>query len=261
MMNKLKKEYFASLLSVIVVGAVLVVALYTFYDSSLAWFSNNNEVMAQGMSVVSRGAPKLDTELKNFKRIRNGVAVTDASNPFTGLIPGDKVTFEIVVTNQSKEDVNLRLLMAAPNGNTDKGYVADGKYYYFGTQFRINSIKIGESDKLTAVGRESFLLTLPDPDTANGNDYEPYTSKNGKLLPPTSIDAGLTFTNQADKALTSAILLAAETSLTFTVEIEFVDNEDVQNAYINFGAAAAEDEEKKEPFSRTFICFAEFTDQ
>ncbi len=259
MMNKLKKEYFASLLSVIVVGAVLVVALYTFYDNSLAWFSNNKEVMAQGMSVVSRGAPKLATKLNNFKR--NGVAVTDASNPFTELIPGNIVTFDIVVTNQSKEDVNLRLLMAAPNSTTDRGYVADGNYYYFGTQFRINSIKIGESDKLTAVGRESFLLTLPDPDTANGNDDEPYTSKNGKLLPPTSIDASLTFTNQADKALTSAILLAAETSLTFTVEIEFVDNGTVQNDYINFGATAAEDEEKKEPFSRTFICFAEFADQ
>jgi hypothetical protein len=251
MMNKLKKEYFASLLSVIVVGAVLVVALYTFYDSSLAWFSNNKEVMAQGMSVVSRGAPKLATELNNFNR--NGVAVTDASNPFTELIPGDIITFDIVVTNQSKEPVNLRLLMAAPNSTTDRGYVADGNYYYFGTQFRINSIMLGEEDQLEVSGKESYLLTLDDSHT--------YNTKDGEPVPPTAISSALTFTNQADKVLTDTISIAAGGTLTLKVEIEFVDNGTEQNAYINFGSTAAEDEERKAPFSRQFICFAEFATQ
>lgn len=251
MMNKLKKEYFASLLSVIVVGAVLVVALYTFYDNSLAWFSNNKEVMAQGMSVVSRGAPNIATKLENFKR--NDVAVTDASNPFTGLIPGDIVTFDIEVANKSDEAVNLSLLMAAPNADTDKDFVTNGLHHYFGTQFRINSIMQGSEDQLVVSGKESYLLTLDDSYT--------YPTKDGELVPPTAISSALTFTNQADKVLTDPISITAGGTLTLKVAIEFVDNGTVQNAYINFGATAAEDEEKKEPFSRQFICFAEFAEQ
>lgn len=260
MMNKLKKEYFASLLSVIVVGAVLVVALYTFYDNSLAWFSNNKEVMAQGMSVVSRGAPKLAISVDNV--VEDGTQ----AHKFTNLTPGDTVTFTISVTNKSGEPIDLRLLLGAPRQGFSTPYIVQTaepnvqQYHYFDTQIRINSVKLtqgtGDSatttEKLTLTGIDRYLMTVDESLYTNG-------------LPPTSINAPYDFANAADKVLSgnNAIRLADNETVTFTLELEFVDNGQLQNAYIDFnnnsnnatGAAARSQQ------SCQFICFAEFATQ
>lgn len=256
MMNKLKKEYFASLLSVIVVGAVLVVALYTFYDSSLAWFSNNKEVMAQGMSVVSRGAPKLEKTL-----MVDGVAVNEETtlHTFEDFKPTDTVTFDIVVKNVSGEKIDLSLLLGAPKSLNNGAYVEGGKYHYFGTQIRIKSVKatqvIGENavtvDNMALSGIDQYLMTL---------DEKLYIGDG--TLPPTGIPTQYDFTKAAEKVVTEDIItLEDNAQVTLTIVLEFVDNGEVQNAYIGFNASGSGAPAERYPLSCQFICFAEFTDQ
>ncbi len=260
MMNKLKKEYFASLLSVVVVGAVLVVALYAFYDNSLAWFSNNTEVMAQGMSVVSRGAPKISVKIDEV--VQDG----SQAHKYTDLIPGDTVTFTISVTNNSGEPIDLRLLLGAPRQGFSTPYIVQTdepnvqQYHYFDTQIRINSVKLKKGTGDSATTTE--VLDLPNIDRYLMTvDESLYT--NG--LQPTFINAPYNFANAADKVLSGqeAIELANNETVIFTLELEFVDNGQLQNAYIDFnnnsnnatGAAARSQQ------SCQFICFAEFTNQ
>lgn len=257
MMNKLKKEYFASLLSVVVVGAVLVVALYAFYDNSLAWFSNNKEVMAQGMSVVSRGAPKLEKTL-----MVDGEPIDEETKSctFEDLIPGDTVTFDIVVKNVSGETVDLSLLLGAPKSLNNGGYVENGKYHYFGTQIRIKSVKAtqvtGENavtdDNMALSGIDQYLMTL-DEGLYIGDD---------KILPPTGIPTQYDFTKAAEKVVTEDIItLEDNAQVTLTIVLEFVDNGEVQNAYIGFNASGSGAPAERHPLSCQFICFAEFTNQ
>lgn len=258
MMHKLKKEYFASLLSVIVVGAVLVVALYTFYDNSLAWFSNNKEVMAQGMSVVSRGAPKLAISVDNV--VEDGTR----DHKFTNLTPGDTVTFTISVTNKSGEPIDLRLLLGAPRQGFSTPYIVQTaepnvqQYHYFDTQIRINSVKLtqgtGDSatttEKLTLTGIDRYLMTVEESLYTDG-------------LQPTWINGEFDFAGATDKVLSgdNAIQLADNETVTFTLELEFVDNGQLQNAYIDFNNSNGTGAAARSQQACQFICFAEFADQ
>ena len=173
-----------------------------------------------------------------------------AENLFSDLTPGDTVTVQLYVENQSDSSISFELLMAAPVENQDEiPLIKDEKYHYFGSQIRINSVKNANTDVLRLVGNDRYLLTL---------DSELYIGEK-KDLPPTSIDDKYDFLLISEKKLTNAISIPAGGNITLDIELQFVDNGISQNAYIGFGSADAFDEniENVAPptLSRTLICY------
>ena len=238
MLEKLKinKNYIMPLTSLVVVGTVMVLSVAMLLNSSLGWLASNDEVTAGGMGVGVRGMPDVDVYLE-----LDGVRLAeDATDIFSGLVPGQKVAVKLYAENKTDEAVRFALSMAAPTAEDDTPVIEDGLYHYFGSQIRLNSIKQGESEQLTLTGIDRYLLTL---------DAELYTDG----LQPTAIDAELDFSTLGAKALTGDIEIAAGGTLVLDLELEFVDNNKLQNPYIKFGDPT--DEEKKNlVLKRTLIC-------
>lgn len=240
----IKKEYIMPLTSLVVVGTALVLALSMFFNSSLGWLAKNDAVEANGMNVSVRGVPDIDQYITV-----GGVRVSeDATNIFSALRPENnynKVEFQLHVINKTDEPINFQLFMAAPKESNDTPYVVDGLYHYFGTQIRINSIKNSDSDVLSLVGNDRYLLTL---------DNALYIGDSSNL-PPTAINQEYDFNSLTEKTLTGVIEISAGDELILDFELEFVDNGTLQNAYIDFGNPNAEDTAKAAlRLSRTLVC-------
>ena len=237
----LKKEYIAPLLSLVMIGLLIALAFFAMLDHTLAWFANNDEVDAMGMTVSARGIPETEQYL-----MVDGVRLEEGTNElFSGLIPGEIITFQLYVKNKTNKDIELQLSMAAPTENDDQPYVTDGLYHYMGTQIRINSIKNLDSELLTLTGNERYLLTL-DNSLYIGDDAS---------LPPTAIESEYDFSALTDKSLTSPVRITANGELFLDIELEFVDNGISQNAYIDYGNSSSDNPAKRNlTFSRTLFC-------
>ena len=243
----LKNKYIAPLLSLAAVGIVLIIALVMLFgNSTLAWFSNNGSVSGSGLNVTARGIPETEQYL-----LLNGVKIEEGgASLFEGLRPGDTVTVGVYVKNLTDRNIDLVLLMAAPLSSYDTPYVEGGKYHYFGTQIRFNSVKNGENELLSPVGIDRYLLTL-----------DPSLYIDGGTLPPTSVSSAYDFSSALDKELTGTVQIPKGGEVTLDIKLEFVDNGTLQNAYIDFGNTSSDDEAKSSlSLTRTLVCSVSYSD-
>ena len=232
---KIKKEYIAPLVSLILVALTLIFSLTIHFNDSLGWFASNKSVEANGMSVSINGMPETEIYfIVNGSRIKED----DATNLFQNLRPGDKVQFQLFVENKSESKIQFHLSMKAPTNEQDTPVVIGDRYYYFGSQLRINYIKNGSNDVMNLTGNNRFLLPLDDSLYRSG-------------LQPTSITSEFDFTTLSERLLTDSIVLNVGESVTLDFEIEFVDNNTLQNAYIDFG------NNDNQKLARTLICYVQ----
>ena len=138
--------------------------------------------------------------------------------------------------------------MSAPTAESDSVYVESGLYHYLGTQIRLNSIMKSGSDVLALTGTDKYLLPLED------------SMYNGGLQ-PTGISEVYDFSASTNAQLANTITLASDAEATFALEFEFVDNGEVQNAYISFADSNSGDAVKASlALSRTLICYYDFAE-
>lgn len=238
----IKKEYVMPLISLITVGVVMIMAIVTMAGSTLGWYAHNDQVDANGMNISVKGMPDTEQYI-----IYNGNKLDDAATDiFAGMRPGDIAEFQLYIKNKTNEKIDFQLLMAAPSAEQDTPYILDGLYHYFGSQLRLNSIKSGENSLLTLQGTDRYLLPLDEGLYTNG-------------LQPTSINSEFDFSTLSERALTNVIEIDANGELVLTIQIEFVDNNTLQNAYINFGNEN-DDEKADLNISRTLVCYFAYQD-
>lgn len=242
----MKKKYLAPLMSLLATGGLLTVALVLLFGHSFAWFSSVREPRASGMHLSVRGVPETEQYLTV-----GGVRVDGAAEDlFSGLTPGDTVRFSLVIVNKSGRPIVADVFLAPPTEAEDPPYEQDGKYHYFGTQLRVNSVKAGDDALLPLTGAERYLLTLSE---------ELYHGDAAAPLPPTALSSPYEFSGLPHKTLASNVAIAAGGTLTLDVEIEFVDNGLLQNPYIGHGDSASSDPAKAAlTFSRTLACSYEY---
>jgi hypothetical protein len=239
----MKIKYFAPFASVFIAGALLLAAIFAYFSSSLGWFSENRTANVSGLSLTVKGIPETEEYFKV-----NGVKVDETTDVFREMTPGETRTIDLYIHNLSDKSINLLLSMSAPSAETDTAYVEDGLYHYFGSQIRLNSVKNGETDVLTLTGANKYLLPLDDTLYTDG-------------LQPTGIEDEYDFTGAAPKQIGSKVTLAAGEELTLTFEFEFVDNGELQNAYISFADTSSDDEQKASMIlSRKLICYYAFNE-
>lgn len=233
----IKKEQITSFLSLVVVGIALVIAIFVCSDNSFGWFSENPNVDGGGMSVDTRGMPEAEVYF-----MIDGVRIEEnAADLFADLVPGQRVDFQLYVRNKSGEKITVQLFMMAPTAEQDTAVVDDGLFHYFGSQIRLNYIQNEGDDLLTLSEEERYLLPL---------DKALYT--NG--LPPTGIGSEYDFSALHNRMLTDAIELDAGEEICLDLELEFVDNNTLQNVYIDFG------KEGDQLFARTLLCYLAFAE-
>ena len=232
----IKKEYIMPLCSLMLVGTALILATIIMFNSTLGWLAKNDQVSGNGMAVSTKGVP--DTEV--YLSVGGVRVEEDATNIFAGLVPGENVTFSLHVNNLTDEKIGLKVLMEAPEAEDDTVYEENGLFHYFGSQLRLNSIMMNEADILTLTGNDRYLLTL---------DELLYTT-NGQ---PTAINSEFDFSTQTDKELTDLIEIEGNGEIELIFTIEFVDNHELQNAYIQFGDPT-NDGKKDLRLLRTLIC-------
>lgn len=238
----IKKEYVMPLISLITVGVVMIMAIVTMAGSTLGWYAHNDQVDANGMNISVKGMPDTEQYI-----IYNGNKLDDAATDiFAGMRPGDIAEFQLYIKNKTNEKIDFQLLMAEPSAEQDTPYILDGLYHYFGSQLRLNSIKSGENSLLTLQGTDRYLLPLDEGLYTNG-------------LQPTSINSEFDFSTLSERALTNVIEIDANGELVLTIQIEFVDNNTLQNAYINFGNEN-DDEKANLNISRTLVCYFAYQD-
>lgn len=226
-----KKEYIKPLFSLALVGSVLVLSLMTFLGNTLGWFASNDNVSGNGMQVSVSGVPDTDLYL-----MVDGVRVDDnAADIFENLVPGQKVSFQLYVRNKTNKQIDFKLYMEAPTAEQDTVLVVDGLYHYFGSQIRVNSVKNGDNNLLALSGADCYLLPLGEELYVDG-------------LQPTAIETEYNFSALEDRVITPVIQIDAEGVLVLDFELEFVDNNTLQNAYINFGKIDSQ------TLARTLIC-------
>lgn len=249
---KLNKKYLAPLCSLLVTGGLLVSIAVLTLGSSFGWFSNNDKVSASGIS-VSSVSPYKTAQALYVKDEATGTLTplgeTANTTLFSKMLPGNKQTVYLEVQNTDNVDLELELLLSAPNnstsGGTDSGYADGTNYYYLGTQMRVSEIKLATCTKsgdtitctgtsgndLRAVsGANAYLLTIPD--DAFYPDGLQETAATAKQIQ----DA---FAQASQKKLTNSntakILVENGETVYLAITFEFVENNQVQNPYIDFG--------------------------
>lgn len=230
--KQIRKEQITPFVSLTLVSIILLIAMFAFFNGSLAWLASNNNVTANGITVSARGTPDADVYL-----MIDGVRIDEgATDLFSDIVPGEKIRFKICVKNNTDENVLFRIAMAAPTADQDSEYEKDGLYHYFGSQIRINSIKNSSDDILTLSGASCYLLPLSDALYVDG-------------LPPTAIDSEYDFSSLTERELTEEVEIGAGGEIFLDVELEFVDNNTLQNAYIDFGKSDGQ------TLARTLLCY------
>lgn len=256
---KLKNKYLAPLCSLFVTGVMLIAIVVLSLGKTYGWFSRNEEVSAFGLSVSALGA--YETEERLYMLESNGTLVPlndeTAASLFSNLVPDETVTVYLQIFNSEDIALDATLLLSAPTAQTDSPVRADESdpnYYYFGSQIRVKSIlpcdengsvAEGSVQDLRAVqGKEAFLLTLPD--SFYVGDVTKDTVKQG-VGTTTAYD----FSDALPKTLTKDIEIAAGATVYLAITFEFAENGQVQNPYINFGAASAD---SQGTLSRSLLC-------
>ena len=219
--------------SLLLLAIFLCTSVFIYLQKSFGWFSDNTEVSASGLSVQSSEGLDVEATFKD-PTSAPGTAVkpnitTGNQVSFLDLHPGNIMYVNLELKNNEAVPVNVTLSLKAPTENDDFAIVTEEGYTYFGAHIRINSMKLGEEEKMldSLVGDDRYtkpyLLDYAPDDT---DEYH------NTFFPSAYNFEG----NTTDKLLTKEIYIAANSTVTLVLEIEFVDNEMVQNPLIDFGA-------------------------
>ena len=260
---KLNKKYLAPLASLLVTGGLLMTVGVLLLGSSFGWFSHNDRVTATGLSVSSISPYKTEQALYELKdgQLTKLTGTAEAAL-FAEMLPGDKRTVYLGVTNKDTVTLDLQVLLSAPSRGTDSGYTAtvtEGsnavtEHYYLGSQIRVSDIKLATAtgattgDEICAVeGKNAFLLTMPDAFYQNGKQN----------TGATEAQVTAAFESAAQKKLTDtgSITVAPDETVYVAITFEFAENNQVQNPYINFGADSTKAAPQNCVLTRTLLCW------
>jgi hypothetical protein len=273
-MNKQMKSLLYKATSLVLLGIFMCTAVFGYLSRSFGWFSDNTEVSASGMSVLSSDGLDVKAEFaKPYPNAEGGYVFNNTNDAtfaaFSSLVPGDRISIYLKITNSELSPVTVNLSLAPPQNKPDAEIptyqelpIVHGpsgtpvippdndtsgnyKYHYFGSQLRINSMTLveGQGDlyddsELTYICEDfdRYLLrteTLKDDNGNNTNFQTTYTTKpvDFSSLSPMVLTKDFTMPAATmgadDKVIPATVIIK--------VEVEFVDNSKVQNAYINFG--------------------------
>ena len=279
-MNKQMKSLLYKATSLVLLGIFMCTAVFGYLSRSFGWFSDNTEVSASGMSVQSSDGLNVEATIKpgdgGDGYIHPDMSEDDNVASFQGLTPGMKMLLQIQLLNFEETDVEVVLNLASPSANEDVAIVTSGQYTYFGAHLRMNSFKVTHtltidpetktpSDTITAlpdseiinvthasitpgsdgyISANEYLLTLDEQYHKEHKESETQT----RIVQSTLCNEAHTF-GDAVKTLTNGIEIPKNSGVIVTLELEFVDNDLVQNPLINFGVADA-----NQICSRKIIC-------
>jgi hypothetical protein len=194
---------------------------------------------------------------------------------FQGLTPGTKMLLQIQLLNFEGTDVKVVLNLASPSDTEDVAVVTSGKYTYFGAHLRMNSFRVTHTLTIDPETKTpSTPAALPTSEIRNvthasitpgnddyiaANEYlltlnkkyhrdQKVSTTETRIVQSTLCDEPHTF-GDAVKTLTSGIEIPKNSGVIVTLELEFVDNDLVQNPLINFGVTDA-----NQICSRKIIC-------
>ena len=274
--------------SLLLLAIFLCTSVFIYLQKSFGWFSDNTEVSASGLSVQSSEGLDVRAEFAEPGE-GGGYIVPDIQdaenlNAFNNLLPGQTCTVYLKVSNYTTSNVKVSLSLAAPSDSDETPIIHDAngnvvsvsalptphdgyKVHYFGSQLRINSVTYVEGD-IESDGEGNTIAVNSDINALSGQaqyllettlitDTDMQTTYTSELI---------TLSSLGNKKLTTDFVLpaaasTAETDATYAVlaiEVEFVDNRDVQNAYIDFGVPITIGETTFTPVChRTIICTTE----
>ena len=197
-----------SLIIMIFLAFLMVFAVF-YFNHSMAWLSQNTEVNANGASVQLASLGITDTYSSKGVGEAEYTKIEKWDRIFEKLMPGDSVSIKADYENTSGSARTLRVVFS-PGSDGETPYIEESsKYYYFGTQLKITSISLNGDEK--APGEGIFLMTPPD----NKVSYD------------------------SEQAVLPIVLaefdLAARTTASLEITVEFVNSTVDQNAYQGFG--------------------------
>lgn len=268
--------------SLLLLAIFLCTSVFIYLQKSFGWFSDNTEVSASGLSVQSSEGLDVRAEFAEPDSSAEGgysvPNIQDAENlnAFNDLLPGQTCTVYLKVSNHTTSDVKVSLSLAAPSANDETPIIhnASGnvvpelpnehtgyKVHYFGSQLRINSVTY-VAGTIKDVALNSDINALRDQ-----QQYLLETSLIGSTnMQATYTSELITLSSLSNKKLTTDFVLPAAASTAdedatyaiLAIEVEFVDNRDVQNAYIDFGMPITIGDTTFTPIChRTIICTTE----
>ena len=192
------KIYGEALLLLLLLALLSVGILYIFKPDSLAWFSKNEQVTSGGTTLDTDAVAVTMQVYAKGPRDDDFVAIASLDHIFSDLMPGERVTFRVEITNNENTPYTVGVAFEA----FETPLVLDGRYYYLSTQLRI--VETGE-----------YLLAPP-------TDFLSYESE-------------MALENKTADSVTVPADSTAET--TFTLEfVNYADID--QNAYQGFGESA-----------------------
>lgn len=227
----------------LVVVLVALVAAYVAVsmNSTLGWFAKNNTVTASGMITQAYDA-RFKVTYTNVKLTENedgtiskdqGTSYEDPREIITGVkVPGHSVTFDITIQNIGPYAVNVTAIgLEAPTLEEDKpkiDYDKDGKvvYRYLSTELTTDVI----------------MVTSKSKDDEGNDKIQPYDindDSDARYLRDrdTGVADRINYFDWVD--LDEGITLNPKDSITFTIEMTFVDATYDQNIFKNFADEGA----------------------
>jgi hypothetical protein len=180
--------------------SLIVFSVFVLSDQeSHAWFTTNKEASANNLQLK---AEDLDISIAYYRKGAHESEYTridSFSSVFDGMMPGDTVSLKVEYTSNEARAYKATVCFDCPDG-CEAPLLQNEKYYYFGTQLKINAT--GE-----------FLVTPP-------TDFLSYTSPQV----PERLELG-------------TLEIAAGASSYIEVQITFVNYDDVdQSIYQGFGS-------------------------
>ena len=277
--------------SLLLLSIFLCTSVFIYLQKSFGWFSDNTEVSASGLSVQSSEGLDVRAEFAEPDlEGEGGYVVPDIQdaenlNAFNDLLPGQTCTVYLKVSNYTTSKVKVSLSLAAPNDDDEKPIIHDAtgkvvaklpnehpgyKVHYFGSQLRINSVTY-VAGNIESDGEGNAIAVNSDINELSGQaqyllETSQLSNADNNFLQTTYTSELITLSSLSNKKLTTDFVLPAAASTAdedatyaiLAIEVEFVDNRDVQNAYIDFGMPITIGDTTFTPIChRTIICTTE----
>ncbi len=194
--------------------AMLLISAIVMSTASFAWFSMNENVVAEGMSITAQASGSLIISESNANAVFDGATTIDL---------GSKVNY-----------VNATTYKALTEGGTAQWLKADGKKIDGDS----GAIKDGATDALSAI--------VADDNGTYYVDYLVYVASAGSLLTGKTLSAGVSFKAVDDnngltgKALSVAFFVLDEQDVGKNAEGFDADVAKIQKAVANDGKAIAQ---------------------
>ena len=211
------------MISSAITSAVLLVALlFALFamNPSLGWFSDAEEATATGMQVKSK-VVGIEAEILKVTLVRTNTSEeisADTNGVFyiEGFVPGDKIIFELQVTNIADQDVNLTVNLAGNKNELPHISKENDEYLWLSTQLFISSAS-------SSVDGATALV----PSNGSGRAYlYPVSGYDPKSDPiPTNLKVGKAGEHYCSGPLHSGLVLDPGETCTLSYTLGFVNSD------------------------------------